>query len=65
MYFDYDSMTPGAKCHSYRDLELQLKRLVNNGCKDDYANMRSKICAYTHDHVDNRSNRRLIAEHLK
>jgi len=62
MYFDYDTMTPGAKCHSYRELELLLEGLVASGCKDEYAEMRLKVRSYTHDYIDNQSNRRLICE---
>ena len=65
MYFDYDAMTPGAKCHSYRELEIQLESIVTRGCKDDYAEMRSVVRSYTHDHIDNQSNRRLICEYLR
>ena len=65
MYFDYDTMTPGAKCHSYSELELQLEALVTGGCKDEYAGMRLKVRAYTHDYIDNQSNRRLICEYLR
>ena len=65
MYFDYDSMTPGAKCHSYDELEFQLEHIVNNGCQDQYADMRMKVRCYTHDNVDNNSSRRLIIQHLR
>ena len=65
MYFDYDSMTPGAKCHSYDELEFQLEHIVNNGCQDQYADMRIKVRCYTHDHVNNKSSRRLIIQHLR
>ena len=65
MYFDYDSMTPGAKCRSYDELEFQLERIVKNGGKDQYADMRMKVRCFTHDHVDNQSNRRLIIQHLR
>jgi len=65
MYFDYDTMTPVAKCHSYSELELQLEALVTRGCRDEYAEMRLKVRSYTHDYIDNQSNRRLISEHLR
>jgi len=65
IYFDYDTMTPGAKCHNYSELELQLEALVTRGCRDEYAEMRLKVRSYTHDHIDNQSNRRLIREHLR
>jgi CDP-glycerol glycerophosphotransferase (TagB/SpsB family) len=65
MYFDYDSMTPGAKCYSYEDLELQLKNVITNGCKDQYAEMRMKVRSYTHDYMDNKAARRLILQHLR
>lgn len=65
MYFDYDTMTPGAKCHSYDELELQLKDVVKKGCKDQYAEMRLKIRSYTHDYMDNQASQRLIHQHLR
>jgi hypothetical protein len=65
MYFDYDTMTPGAICHSYDELELQLKGVVEKGCKDQYAEMRMKVRSYTHDYIDNQASRRLIHQHLK
>jgi CDP-glycerol glycerophosphotransferase len=65
MYFNYDTMTPGAICHSYDELELQLKGVVERGCKDQYAEMRMKVRSYTHDYIDNQASIRLIHQHLK
>lgn len=61
MYFDYDSIIPGAKCRDYDELEIQLEAIVLRGCKDEYAEMRMKIRSYTHDFMDNQSYRRLIS----
>ena len=65
MYFNYDSMTPGAKCRTYDELELQLEQIVKNGCQDQYADTREKVRRFTHDHVDNQSSRRLIDRDLR
>ena len=65
MYFSYDSMTPGAKCHTYDELEAQLKVVISNDCKDQYAAMRKKVRSYTHDHTDNQASQRLIQQCLK
>ena len=65
MYFDYDAMTPGAKCKNYDELELKLDAILKMGCKDGYSEMRMKIKSYAHDHADNQSSRRLICHYLK
>lgn len=65
MYFDYDAMTPGAKCKNYDELELQLEAILKKGCTDGYAEMRMKVKSYAHDHADNRSSQRLICHYLK
>jgi CDP-glycerol glycerophosphotransferase (TagB/SpsB family) len=65
IYFDYEAMTPGQKCYTYDEFELQLKSIVNNGCSDGWNEMRQKVRTYTHDHIDNQANRRLICDHLR
>lgn len=65
MYFDYNTMTPGAKCHTYDELEHQLDTIIRNGFQDRYSKMRKKIRTYTHDHIDNQACRRLIYEYLR
>lgn len=65
MYFDYESMTPGAKCRNQKELENHLKDIISRGYEDDYAVMRKKIKSFTHDHDDNQSCRRLIEECLR
>ncbi|MCG2753479.1 MAG: CDP-glycerol glycerophosphotransferase family protein [Desulfobacteraceae bacterium] len=65
MYFDYDDMTPGAKCYTYDELEIQLESIVRRGCEDGYAEMRSRICSYAHDHKDNKATQRLIVDCLR
>jgi len=65
MYFDYDAITPGAKCHNYNELELQLEEVIKNGCTDQYGEMRMKVRSYTHDNKDNQAGRRLIERHLR
>lgn len=62
MYFDYESMTPGAKCRSQQELEQHLKTIISKGLKDDFSVARKTIKIFTHDHVDNQSCRRLIQE---
>jgi len=65
MYFDYESMTPGAKCHTYEELESEIKHIISNNCIDEYADTRRRISSYTHDHMDNQSHRRLIYDHVR
>jgi len=65
MYFNYEAMTPGAKCRSYRELERRLAAIVQNGGQDAYKEMRSKIRSYTHDHTDAQSHHRLICGYLR
>lgn len=65
MYFDYDSMTPGAKCRTQKDLEMQLQKILSTGGKDDYQAMRATITSLTHDHQDNQSSLRLIHDYLQ
>lgn len=60
MYFDYNAMTPGAKCTDYDELESGIKAIISNGCRDEYADMRGKVRAFTHDYIDNQSHRRLL-----
>ncbi|WP_373499551.1 CDP-glycerol glycerophosphotransferase family protein [Desulfococcus sp.] len=64
MYFDYEVMTPGMKCNKVDQLELYIETILKNGCQDDYAALRQKIRACTHDHIDGKSNVRLISELL-
>jgi len=60
MYFDYNSITPGEKCLNYNDLESAIKRIIINGCRDEYSEFRHKIRAYTYDHPDDQAHQRLI-----
>jgi CDP-glycerol glycerophosphotransferase len=64
MYFDYESMTPGAKCRNQKELENHLTNIISREFEDGYAVMRKKIKSFTHDHNDNQSCRRLIQEYL-
>lgn len=41
MYFDYDDVTPGAKCCNYLELEDELRRLLNH--KDSYIIERKRV----------------------
>ena len=59
IYFDYDSITPGPKCKTYDDLELQLKKIIVDTDRDEYSGMRRKIRTLTHDHTNNQSSLRL------
>ena len=65
MYFDYDSMTPGVKCHGYKELESEIAAVLARGCTDGYAEMRKAVRTYTHDYLDNQASRRLIDRHLR
>lgn len=65
MYFEYEKMTPGTHCHTYKDLELHLKYIIDNDCQDEYSEMRKKIRRYAHDHIDNQASQRFICEHLR
>jgi len=60
MYFDYDSMTPGAKCHDFEQLEYQLTSIIDNNGIDGYTEQRAQVRTYTHDFTDNHSGHRLI-----
>jgi len=60
MYFDYNAITPGAKCRNHDELELEMVTIINNGCNDEYAEMRKQVRSFTHDHMDNKSHRRLL-----
>ena len=64
MYFGYDTITQGAKYHSYDELEIQIEDAIKKGCKDQYAEMRMKVRSYTHDYSDDQASRRLIEQHL-
>jgi CDP-glycerol glycerophosphotransferase len=64
MYFDYEAMTPGAKCHTYNELESAIERIIINGCRDEYSEFRHKIRSYTYDHFDDKAHERLI-NHIK
>ena len=61
MYFDYETMTPGPKCRTYDELELQIEKSFKASYRDEYAEMRKKIRDYTHDHEDNQSHKRLFS----
>ena len=61
MYFDYETMTPGPKCRTYDELEMQIEKLFTNGYQDEYAEMRMNVRVYTHDHQDSLSHRRLFS----
>jgi CDP-glycerol glycerophosphotransferase (TagB/SpsB family) len=61
MYFDYETMTPGAKCRTYEELELAIKKSFNDSSPDEYAEMRKNIRGYAHDHVDSQSHKRLFS----
>ena len=61
MYFDYDTMTPGPKCRTYDELELQIEKFFKDRYQDEYAEMRKKVRAYTHNHEDNQSHKRLFS----
>ena len=61
MYFDYDTITPGPKCRTHDELELQIEKVITQKYRDEYAEMRKTIRSYTHDHRDNQSHRRLLA----
>ena len=65
MYFDYDSMTPGVKCHSYKELESEIAAVLARGCTDGFSEMRKAVRTYTHDYLDNQASRRLIDRHLR
>lgn len=59
-YFDYDSMTPGHKCYTFRELARQLENILRNDCNDGFEARRAKVRCYTHDHTDNQAGRRLL-----
>ncbi|MGB5750788.1 MAG: CDP-glycerol glycerophosphotransferase family protein [Desulfobacterales bacterium] len=61
MYFDYETMTPGPKCRTYDELELQIEKTFKDRHPDEYAEMRMNIRGYTHDHEDNQSHGRLFS----
>lgn len=42
LLFDYETMTPGPKCHNQHDLEAALEKLRRQG-DDDYADARRKV----------------------
>jgi CDP-glycerol glycerophosphotransferase len=65
MYFEYEKMTPGAHCRTQAELELHLQSILDNGCRDEYAEMRDKIRRLAHNHIDNKASRRLFFDHLK
>jgi CDP-glycerol glycerophosphotransferase (TagB/SpsB family) len=65
IYFDYDTMTPGMKCRTYAALEAGIEAVLARGCRDDFADMRRRVRAYTHDYVDNQSSRRLVGQYLR
>lgn len=60
MYFDYDAMTPGAKCFNYKELEQRLAMIIANQGDDGYADRRAAVTAYTHGFTDNQSGKRLV-----
>lgn len=60
MYFDYDAMTPGAKCRDQNELESKMDIIITNGCNDEYAEMRKQVRSFAHDYIDNQSHRRLL-----
>jgi CDP-glycerol glycerophosphotransferase (TagB/SpsB family) len=65
IYFDYEDMTPGAKCMTYAALEAGIAAVLAKGCRDEYAGMRRRVRDYTHDYQDNQSGRRLVRHYLK
>jgi len=65
MYFNYYEMTPGDKCLEYNELESALERIILNGCRDEYSDMRRMIRSLAHDHIDSRAHRRLIYDCLR
>jgi len=62
MYFDYDAMTPGPKCRTYDELEMQIENFFQAEYQDKYAANRKKIRRYTHDHEDGLSHERLFSK---
>jgi CDP-glycerol glycerophosphotransferase (TagB/SpsB family) len=65
MYFEYEKMTPGAHCQTQVELESHLQSILDNECRDEYAEMRNKIRRLSHDHTDNQASRRLFFDYLK
>jgi CDP-glycerol glycerophosphotransferase len=59
MYFDYDAMTPGAKCRNQAELEQEIENILAAGGDDGFAAMRATVRRYTHDHVDDKAAERL------
>ena len=60
IYFDYDVMTPGPKCHSYEELEAETIKVFSIDHEDNYAKMRKVISQLTHDHKDNQATKRIL-----
>lgn len=65
MYFDFDSMTPGAKCRNQADLENVLMEIQNRSGADDYVEQRHRIRSFTHDWTDSQSAERLLTHYVK
>ena len=61
MYFDYETMTPGPKCRTHDELELEIEKSFKDTYQDEYAEMRMKVRGYTHDHEDSQSHKRLFS----
>jgi CDP-glycerol glycerophosphotransferase len=61
MYFEYDSITPGVKCHNYDELESNIDIIMRNGCKDGYSRMRKEVRSLTHDRPDDLAGRRILS----
>lgn len=61
MYFDYNAITPGAKCRNHDELESKMEAIIASGWDDGYAAMRKQVRSFTHDYMDNQSHRRLLA----
>lgn len=47
LYFKYEEVTPGKKCLSYIDLEIELENLLK--LKDEYAIKRQEVCNLFYD----------------
>lgn len=59
MYFDYREFAPGPICFRQDELERAMEQTLGAEGADPFAEKRAQIRAFTHDHVDDQSARRV------
>ncbi len=58
-YYDYETLTPGAKCCTQEELLNEILRIINDG-EDIYKEQREELCKKTFEDCDGKSSDRIV-----